>query len=144
MNFIPKDLKVFLEDYKKIHRKILNSALGITDLNFNGDAGSTFELDFTKININEPFSFLLVISDLFINFADEAGKFSITLITKSENQQTIEHGKIYTGLYNNKQFRNNQHITTSLILNKPTLIILKINSSKVVDSVFNVGITINQ
>jgi hypothetical protein len=145
MNFIvPKELKSFLEDYKKIHKKILSSCLNITDLNFNGHTNSVFEIDFSRININETFSFLIVITDLFITFQEESGIFTISILTKDKNAQVLDHGKIYTGMFDNKRYRNLRPITTCLNLNKPVTILLKIDSIKPVYSVFNVGVTINQ
>lgn len=145
MNFIvPKELKLFLEDYKKIHKKILSSCLNITDLNFNGHTNNVFEIDFSKININETFSFLIVISELFITFQEESGIFALSILTKDKNNQILDHGKIYTGMFENRRFRSLRPITTCLNLNKPVIILLKIDSVKPVYSVFNIGVTINQ
>lgn len=145
MNFIvPKELKNFLEDYKKIHKKILSSCLNITDLNFNGHTNNVFEIDFSKISISEPFSFLIVISDLFITFQEDSGIFTLSLLTKDKNGKIFDHGKIYTGRFENKKYRNIAPITTCLNLTPPVTILLKINSIKPVNSVFNIGVTINQ
>lgn len=145
MNFIvPKELKTFLEDYRKIHKKILFSCLNITDLNFNGFTNSVFELDFSKINISETFSFLIVINDLFINFQEDSGIFALSILTKDKEGQILDHGKIYTGMFENKKYRSLSPITTCLNLNKPVVILFKIDSTKPVSSVFNVGVTVNQ
>lgn len=142
MNLLPKELKTFLEDFKKTNRKILNSINEITDLNFNGETNNVFKIDFTQININETFSFFIIISDLDIVFQEPSGIFSLNISTKDTNSIIQEYGSIYTGRFENGRFQNRQKITTSIKISKPVSILIKINSKKPVSSVFNVGITI--
>lgn len=143
MNFIPRDLKIFLEDYKNLHTKILSAALGISDLNFHGSVENSFEIDFSKITITGKHSFLLIIKELSISTNVDSGLFTLSILTKDTDGQIIDYGSFYTGMIDNKKYRNLQTIGTSLVLNKPVKIIIKINFPQPVSSIFNIGVTVN-
>lgn len=141
MNFIPRDLKIFLEDYKTLHTKILSAASGISDLNFHGAKENSFEMDFSKIPINMKHTFLINIKELLIS-SNESGLFTLSMLTKDADGQIMDYGSFYTGMIDNKKFRNFQPIGTSLAINKPVKIVIKINFVQPVSSIFNIGVTI--
>ncbi|QKE44464.1 hypothetical protein Yalta_017 [Yalta virus] len=141
MNFLPRDLKVFLDDYKTLHTKILNTNSGISDLVFHGVSENTFEMDFSKTQINTKHTFLISIKDIFLS-STESGIFTLSILTKDTNNQIYDYGTFYTGLIDDKKFRNLNQIGTSLELTKPVKIVLKVNFPHLVSSIFNIGITI--
>lgn len=144
MNLIPRDLKIFLENYKTLHTKILSSTLNISDLTFHGKTNNTFEIDFSSISISDKHVFLISIRELWITSSNpDTDTFSISLSTKDNNNHIQEYGSFYTGQIENKKYRSNYFIGTSVILDRPVKILLKINSSHSITSIFNIGITVN-
>jgi hypothetical protein len=142
MNFIPKELTRFLEDYRKIQRKTLISSLDSSEIVVSGSSSNgIFEVDLTGATITSETSLLIKLSEFFLFFSNGTGKFSITIQTTG-SRGTITYDNIYTGCYKNGEFRSNVPVSFLLKISEPSLLCIKIRNEHITDSVFNVGVNV--
>lgn len=142
MNFIPKELTRFLEDYRKIQRKTLIASLNSSEIVVSGSSpNGIFEVDFSTATITSDTTLLIKISELFLFFSDASGKFTITIQTSGSRGMNV-FDNVYTGYYKNGEFRSNVPISFLLKISEPSLLYIKIRNDKITDSIFNVGVNV--
>lgn len=151
MNFIPKDLRDLLDEYKRIYKKALVIMSNASDLNFSGvienkklcvceninnctkncPYGGYFELDLSEIAFKENLTFFLMIKDFHVKFNKPSGVFKIVLSKQYKNDDNIfkyqdEDVLLYTGIFDDFCFKHVSNTISNIIkINLPIKIILK-------------------
>lgn len=143
MNFIPRELLKYLDDYKKIHKKILQSVNFCGDIKCVGTCKDQFDIDLRTTNFSSEVQLNLILRDIFISFKNESGFFLIECKIITKNGKETETGTIYSGRYNTSLYRTVTPIGINIKLTEPSIIRLNFKSPEIIETIVNADITVN-